>query len=61
MREAATPLPADVAGTLALFRAKPDTWEADRSSWIKDIAPLPAEPGRLRVRFEPDPALWGSL
>lgn len=43
--------PADAAGTLDLLRARPDTWEADRSPWIKDIAPLPAEPGTVRVRF----------
>ena len=44
--------PADLTGTFAQLRAKPETWEADRSRWVKDIVPVPAEPGRVRVRFE---------
>lgn len=48
----------DLTGTVDLLRARPGTWEADPVGWIKDVAPAPGEPGRVRIRFDrghPDP------
>ncbi len=48
----------DVAGTLRLFRQKPEGWAADYAAWLDEPGFDPSDPGRIRLRFKlghPDP------